>query len=110
MEVGPDTPHVVVLPEGETSTDLGELTAAKFHQDPSYGRNEIASELSKVRPGSVLVLGYNLVAEGMSPMVVAPADQLPRAQQLVSFCGRLTDDSLARRYSFMYTDRLEVVR
>jgi hypothetical protein len=43
-------------------------------------------------------------------MVVAPADQVPSAQQLVSFCGRLTDDSLARRYSFMYTDRFEVVR
>lgn len=115
LEAGPQSAHLLLLDDDTPAAGFRRVNVSRFRAPLAAFGVEIAPALVEVPPGSVVIAGYDLLADPRKPLtaaallLVAPAGELPDEKSLVSACGRLSDVAPAADYGLMYADDLQVV-
>jgi hypothetical protein len=90
IHLGKSAPYVAIVPDGGEATRVPRIRHSDFHQDETFSGVDIAEVLREVKPGALLVNGYDLSPSGRlrgtSLFLVATQSQMPIASRYYAVC------------------------
>jgi hypothetical protein len=114
IRLGEGAVFLKILPENsEAPTHVPEIRYQDYMADPSFGNNEIASVLREIRPGSWIILGYDLSPVALTGwrqvwLVADERASLPASGgKFVQVCGR--QDARITGYQVLHVQSAGVV-
>jgi hypothetical protein len=113
IRFGEGATFLKILPENsEATTHVPEIRYKDYAADSSFGNNEIAPVLRDIRPGSWIILGYDLSPVALKGwrlvwLVADESASLPAPGKFVQVCGR--QDTRATGYQVLHVQSTRVV-